>query len=325
MSAPATDLTVRVARKQTEAQDVCSLELVAQHGELPAFSAGAHIDMVLPGPQGELIRQYSLCNAPGETHRYQIAVLREPQSRGGSDRVHDGLAVGDILRISVPRNHFQLAPHAAHSLLLAGGIGITPLLAMAEQLSRQGAPFTLHHATRNPARTPFLDRIAAAPYAQRVIHHHSEGDNAQRLDIAATLTHAEAGSHLYVCGPQRFIDAVLATARGHGWSEDRLHCEYFSAAPIDTSGDGTFELEIASTGQVITVPPGKTALHALHDAGLDIASSCEEGVCGTCLTGVKSGTPDHRDHYLTTEEQQANDQFMPCCSRARSARLVLDL
>ena len=325
MSAPATDLAVRIACKQSEAQDICSLELVAMQGELPAFSAGAHIDMVLPGPQGELIRQYSLCNAPGETHRYQIAVLREPQSRGGSDRVHDGLAVGDILRISVPRNHFALAAHAPHSLLLAGGIGITPLLAMAEQLSGQGAPFALHYATRTRARTPFLARIAAAPYAQQVFHHHSEGNNAQRLDIAATLTQVAAGSHLYVCGPQRFIDAALATARGQGWPEDRLHCEYFSAAPIDTSGDRTFELEVASTGQVITVLPKQTALQALHAAGLDIASSCEEGVCGTCLTGVKSGTPDHRDHYLTTEEHQANDQFMPCCSRARSARLVLDL
>jgi len=325
MGAPATDLAVRIARKQIEAQDICSLELVAQQGELPAFSAGAHIDVVLPGPQGELIRQYSLCNAPGETHRYQIAVLREPQSRGGSQRVHDGLAVGDLLRISVPRNHFPLAAHAPHSLLLAGGIGITPLLAMAEQLSHQGAPFTLHHATRSRARTPFLDRIAAAAYAQQVVHHHSEGDSAQRLDIAAILARAAAGSHLYVCGPQRLIDAVLATARGQGWPQDRLHCEYFSGAPIDTSGDGAFELEIASTGQVITVQAKQTALHALHAAGLDIASSCEEGVCGTCLTGVKSGEPDHRDLYLTTEEHQANDQFMPCCSRARSARLMLDL
>jgi vanillate monooxygenase ferredoxin subunit len=326
MSAPATDLAVRVARKQTEAQDICSLELVAEGGgALPAFEAGAHVDVVLPAAGGTLIRQYSLCNAPGETHRYLIAVLREPDSRGGSHSVHDTLAEGDLLRISVPRNHFALAPEAPHHLLLAGGIGITPLMAMAEQLSRQGAPFTLHHATRSRARTPFLARIAASAFAPQVIHHHSDGDATQRLDIAATLTQAPAGSHLYVCGPQRFIDAVLATARDQGWPEARLHCEYFSAAAIDTSGDGAFELEVASTGQVITVLPKQTALHALQAAGLDIASSCEEGVCGTCLTGVKSGTPDHRDHYLTTEEQQANDQFLPCCSRARSARLVLAL
>ncbi len=326
LSAPATDLTVRVQRKWVEAQDVCALELVpAESGKLPAFAAGAHVDVVLTGPGGDLIRQYSLCNAPGETHRYQIAVLREPQSRGGSDQVHDALAEGDLLRISVPRNHFALAPEAPHHLLFAGGIGITPLLAMAEQLSLQGAPFTLHHATRTRERTPFLQYIAAAPFAHKVIHHHSAGDGTQRLDIDATLAQAPAGSHLYVCGPQRFIDAVLASARTKGWSEARLHCEYFSAAAIDTSGDGTFELEIASTGQIITVLAQQTTLQALQAAGLDIASSCEEGVCGTCLTGVKSGTPDHRDHYLTTEEQQANDQFLPCCSRARSARLVLNL
>lgn len=326
MSAPATDLTVRVARKQAEAQDICSLELVAADGgALPAFEAGAHVDVVLPAAGGEWIRQYSLCNAPGETHRYLIAVLREPDSRGGSDSVHDTLAEGDLLRISVPRNHFALAPDAPHHLLLAGGIGITPLMAMAEQLSRQGAPFALHHATRSRARTPFLARIAASAFAQQVSHHHSDGGATQRLDIAATLAQAPAGSHLYVCGPQRFIDAVLATARGQGWPGARLHCEYFGAAAIDTSGDGAFELEVASTGQVITVQPNQTALHALQAAGLDIASSCEEGVCGTCLTGVISGTPNHRDHYLTTEEQEANDQFLPCCSRARSARLVLAL
>ena len=325
MSAPATDLTVRVRRKWIEAQDVCALELVPESGALPVFDAGAHVDVLLPGPGGDMIRQYSLCNAPGETHRYQIAVLREPQSRGGSDRVHDALSEGDLLRISVPRNHFALAPHAPHHLLLAGGIGITPLLAMAEQLNRQGAPFTLHHATRTRERTPFLERIAASPFAHSVIHHHSTGEDPQRLDIDVTLAQAPAGSHLYVCGPQRFIDAVLAAARTQGWPEPRLHCEYFGAAAVDTSGDGAFELEIASTGRIIKVQAQQTTLQALHASGLDIPSSCEEGVCGTCLTGVKSGTPDHRDHYLTIEEQQANDQFLPCCSRARSARLVLDL
>ena len=326
MSAPATELRVRVARKHIEAQDICSLELVAADGgALPVFDAGSHIDIVLPGTGGDLIRQYSLCNAPGETHRYLLAVLREPDSRGGSHRVHDTLAVGDQLQVSVPRNHFTLANQAPHHLLLAGGIGITPLLAMAEQLSRQHASFALHHATRSRARTPFLDRVAASAFAQQVSHHYSDGEGAQRLDIAAQLGQMPAGTHLYVCGPQRFIDAALSEARSQGWPEPRLHCEYFSAAPVDTSRDGAFELEIASTGEVITVLPTQTALQALVGAGLDIPSSCEEGVCGTCLTGVKSGTPEHRDLYLMAEEHEANDQFLPCCSRARSARLVLDL
>lgn len=325
MSAPATTLSVRVARKRVEAQGICSLELVAASGTLPAFTAGAHIDLQLPGADGALVRQYSLCNAPGDTTHYRIAVLRENESRGGSLAVHDTIAEGDTLHISEPRNHFPLANDAPFYLLLAGGIGITPLLAMAEQLSRQGQPFMLHHAARSRACTPFVESIGASAYAAQVSHHFGDGSPGERLDIAQTLRQAPEGSHLYVCGPQRFIDAALDAARLLGWSQDRLHYEYFSAAPVDTTADGSFELEIASTGQLIPVRADQTALQALLDAGIDVPSSCEQGVCGTCLTGVKSGTPLHRDHYLLPEEQQANDQFMPCCSRASSARLVLDL
>jgi vanillate O-demethylase ferredoxin subunit len=318
-------MVVRVARKLTEATDVCSLELVPVTGTLPAFTAGAHVDVQLPGADGALVRQYSLCNTPGNTSVYRIAVLRETVSRGGSHVVHDSIAEGDTLHISEPRNHFPLADAAPMHLLLAGGIGITPLLAMAEQLSGQGQPFLLHHATRSRARTPFLDHIAASAYAAQVSHHFGDGAVADRLDIAQVLRAAPVGSHLYVCGPQRFIDAALAAGRMLGWPPERLHHEYFAAAPVDTAADGAFELEIASTGQVIPVRPDQTTLQALLDAGLDVPSSCEQGVCGTCLTGVKSGVPLHRDHYLTEEEQAANEQFLPCCSRACSARLVLDL
>lgn len=323
MSEPQTPVLVRVARKRAEALDICSLDLVAEPGHcLPAFSAGAHIDVHLaPG----LVRQYSLCNPPGETDRYQIAVLRDASSRGGSQAVHDAVAEGSTLHISTPRNHFPLALEAAHHLLLAGGIGITPLLAMAEQLSRDGASFELHHASRTRERTAFVERMAASPFAHRVHHHFDDGDAAQKLQIAALLQQAKPGTHLYTCGPQGFMDAVLGTARAQGWPESRLHAEFFSAAPVDTSGDGSFELEIASTGQVIVVGADQTALAALQAAGLDIPMSCEQGVCGTCLTGVKAGTPDHRDLYLTPEEKAGNDQFLPCCSRACSARLVLEL
>ncbi|MCB2004879.1 MAG: iron-sulfur cluster-binding domain-containing protein [Rhodoferax sp.] len=148
---------------------------------------------------------------------------------------------------------------------------------------------------------------------------------AARLDMAAALRQAPAGRHLYACGPQRFIDPALETARAQGWSQQRLHCEYFSAAPADTTADGAFELEIASTARVIPVRADQSTQQALQEAGLDVPSSCEQGVCGTCLTGVKAGMPLHRDHTLTPEEQQANDQFLPCCPRARSARPVLDL
>ncbi len=316
-------IRVRVAARQDEALDICSLDLVPVDGSaLPAFSAGAHIDVHLPGG---LVRQYSLCNPPGETQRYRIAVLRDAASRGGSATVHDQLQVGTVLDIGAPRNLFELDPSAPHHLLLAGGIGITPLLAMAEQLAAQGAAFTLHHATRTRDRTPFFAQLSTAAYAAEVHHHFDDGPAMQKLDLAATLRSAPAGSHLYVCGPTGFMEAVLAAGRAQGWDEARLHREYFAAAPTGTAGDGGFELEIASSGRVIPVAKDQTALAALLAAGLDIPMSCEQGVCGTCLTGVKSGVPDHRDQYLTPEERAANNQFLPCCSRASSARLVLDL
>lgn len=322
MSAHAT-LPVRVAHKRAEAQDICSLELVALDGAaLPAFTAGAHIDVYLPNG---LQRQYSLCNAPSETHRYVIGVLRDAASRGGSAAVHALVAEGDTLTISTPRNLFALEAAAPHHLLLAGGIGITPMLAMAEQLAATGQSFALHHCNRSRARTAFVERLGTAPFAGKVHHHFDDGDAAQKLDIAATLASAPAGTHLYVCGPQGFMDAVLNAGRIAGWPEERLHREYFAAAPVDHSNDGSFELEISSSGKVIKVLPDQTALAALHAAGIDIPMSCEQGVCGTCLTRIKAGTPDHRDQYLEPDEQAANDQFLPCCSRASSTRLVLDL
>lgn len=323
-------LQVLVAAKCAEARDICSLELVAANGgALPAFTAGAHIDVHLPNG---LVRPYSLCNPPAETHRYEIAVLRDGASRGGSVAVHEGVWVGSTLTISTPRNHFVLhsdvpeqQDRSAHHLLLAGGIGITPLLAMAEQLAATGGAFTLHHCNRSRERTPYLARLNEPRFAGKVHHHFDDGPASQHFDLAATLQSAPVGSHVYVCGPQGFMDAVLSAGRANGWPEERLHREYFGAAPKAHEDDGSFEVEIASSGRVIKVLPDQTALDALLDAGIDIAMSCEQGVCGTCLTRIKSGTPDHRDHYLLPEEQAANDQFLPCCSRAKSARLVLDL
>ncbi len=322
MSSPATPLLVRVLRKQAEAEGIASLLLAPLSGDLPPHAAGAHIDVHLPNG---LVRQYSLCNGPGDEGHYRIAVLRDAASRGGSQAVHEQVHEGDELQISAPRNHFPLAEGAPHHLLMAGGIGITPLLAMAESLTLQGADFDLHYASRTRSRTAFLNRIAASPYTHRVHLHLDDGPAEQRLDIAALLQTAPQGTHLYVCGPQGYMDAVLGTARGLGWPEDRLHFEFFGAAPVASANDGSFEVELAQSGRVIPIAAEQTTLQALLDAGVDIPMSCEQGVCGTCLTRVISGTPDHRDHYLTPDEQAANDQFLPCCSRSRSARLVLDL
>jgi vanillate O-demethylase ferredoxin subunit len=316
-------LTVRVARKAPEALDICSLDLVrADGGPLPAFAAGSHVDLHLPGG---LVRQYSLCNQPGETHRYQIGVLRDAAGRGGSRAVHDLLHEGDTLAISAPRNHFALARDAAHHLLLAGGIGVTPVLCMAERLAATGEPFSMHYCTRSRERTAFADRIAASDFAGAVALHHDDGPADQKFDVAATLDGAPAGSHLYVCGPRGFMDAVLAAARSRGWPEDRLHYEFFGAAVQPSADDAGFQVRIASSGAVVDVPAGKTVVQALAACGIELLTSCEQGVCGTCLTRVLEGEPDHKDSYLTPEEQAANDQFLPCCSRSRSPMLVLDL
>ena len=321
-----TTLSLRVARKTIEAEGIASFELVpADGGPLPAFTAGAHVDVQVPGgPQ----RPYSLCNDPAETHRYVIAVLDEPASRGGSRGMHERVHEGDMLQVGAPRNLFPLAPGAARHLLLAGGIGITPILAMAWQLGREGAEFELHYCARTPQRAAFAGPLAEAAFAERVHLHFDDGAPAQRLDIAAVLAAQPAGTHLYVCGPNGFMDAVLGAARDAGWADERLHREVFAPAlapASDEAGDRGFEVQLLSTGQVVEVPAGCSVVRALEAAGVFVPTSCEQGVCGTCLTGVVEGVPEHRDSYLTPEEHAAGDQFLPCCSRARSARLVLDL
>lgn len=316
-------LTVRVVRKTAEATDIATFELVDAQGDaLPPFSAGAHIDVHLPNG---LVRQYSLCNDSAETHRYLIGVLRDPASRGGSLAMHDLVNEGDILQISAPKNHFPLAHEARRSLLLAGGIGITPILCMAERLAISGAEFDLHYCTRSPARTAFRSRIQGSAFTSRVHFHFDDGDAAQKLDIAATLGKVEDGTHLYVCGPKGFMNAVLDTARAAGWPEAQLHYEFFAADVGPSDSDESFEVKLASSGRVIKVEKDKTIITALAAAGVEIPFSCEQGVCGTCLTRVLEGVPDHKDNYLTPEEQAANDQLLPCCSRAKSPMLVLDL
>ncbi len=316
-------LQVRVARKAVEALDIVTLELVAVDGQaLPAFSAGSHVDVQLPNG---ITRQYSLCNDPQETHRYQIGVLRDAASRGGSQAVHELVKEGDVLTISAPRNHFGLAHEAKKHLLLAGGIGVTPILCMAERLANTGADFAMHYATRAPERTAFRQRIAASAFASRVQFHYDNGDATQKLDLQKLLGQPQAGTHLYVCGPKGFMDAVLNTARSSGWPEAQIHYEFFGAEVAKSDSDASFEIKLASSGRIVMVPKDQTVVQALAAAGVDVMISCEQGVCGTCLTRVIEGVPDHKDSYLTPEEQAANDQFTPCCSRSKTPQLVLDL
>jgi vanillate O-demethylase ferredoxin subunit len=315
-------LSVKVTSKTAEALDIVSIELAGADGTaLPPFGAGAHIDVHLPGG---LVRQYSLCNnfpAPG---RYLIGVLRDPASRGGSAAVHDLLQVGTLLQISEPKNHFVLTP-ARHILLFAGGIGVTPILCMAERLAQSDAGFGMHYCSRSPERTAFHARIEASAFAGQVQFHFDSGAAAQKLDMAAVLAAADPATHLYVCGPGGFIEHVIDSARRAGWPAAQLHVEYFGAQPQDHGGDSAFEVKLASSGKVISVPAGKTVVAALAAHGIELPVSCEQGVCGTCITRVLEGLPDHRDKYFTEEELARNDQFTACCSRSKSALLVLDL
>ncbi|MCY1166158.1 MAG: PDR/VanB family oxidoreductase [Pseudomonadota bacterium] len=315
-------LTVRVATKKEEALGVSSFELIAPDGgSLPPFSAGAHIDVY--GPTG-IVRQYSLCNHPSERTRYLIAVLRDPKSRGGSAAMHDQVQVGDIIRISAPRNLFPLAQGARRSLLLAGGIGVTPILCMAEHLSDGDAAFEMHYFARSRERTAFQARIAQAAFRKSVAFHFDDEPSGQKQDIATLLASQDEDTHLYVCGPGGFLDAVLNAARAQQWPAEHIHYEYFGAT-AKTGQNLPFSVRIASSGAIYAIAADKSVVAALSVQGVEIAVSCEQGICGTCLTRVLAGEPDHRDQFLSNEERAANNQFLPCCSRARSPMLVLDL
>jgi vanillate O-demethylase ferredoxin subunit len=314
-------MTLRVANKWREAIDILCFELVDPEGrDLPPFTAGAHLDVEL-GPG--LVRQYSLCNDPRRRDAYQLAVMREPASRGGSGILIDEVHEGDDLRVSEPRNHFALEPSARHSVLVAGGIGITPILCMAERLSHAGQPFELHYAARSQERAAFVDRIRSSAFADKVRFYFSDGG--ARLDLAAILQKPLPGAHLYVCGPPRLIEAALATAKAQGWPSSRVHREFFTP-PEDTHGPaGAFQIRLASSGQVLDVPADRSITDVLAEHGIVLPTSCEQGVCGTCLTRVLEGEPDHRDVFLTEAEQALGDQMTPCCSRSKTPLLVLDL
>lgn len=316
-------IDVVVARTHEEAEGIRSFELAAADGSaLPAFEPGAHVDVFLPDG---ITRQYSLCPEAGQADRYLIAVLHEPTSRGGSTAMH-GLRPGDRLRIGAPRNLFALTPATARSVLFAGGIGITPLLAMAEHLARQGDEFQLHYSARTLSRMAFAERIRSGSWAEHAHLHLDDGVAQQKLDLDRDLGAPSPGVHVYVCGPTGFMDWVLTGATSRGWPQDQLHREYFAAAtPAHASGDCTFTVQIGRSGPTYAVPAGSSVVEVLAQQGINIPMSCEQGVCGTCMTPVLEGVPDHRDSFLTESERAANDRFTPCCSRARSERLVIDL
>lgn len=317
-------MDVIVSKKLKETDDIFSFELVNVNGEqLAPFTAGSHIDLFL---NNGLIRQYSLCNSPLETHRYVIGVLNDPNSRGGSKYLHDQINEGDILSISLPRNLFEIDDTCENSILFAGGIGITPILCMAEHLYNQNKKFELHYCCRSIDKVAFFDRVVEGPYKENIKFHYDDQPET-KIDIDNILSRVESNTHIYVCGPKGFIDFVMENARAHGWQNTQLHREYFVNDQLDQtiSENHEFEIEINSTKQILIVPKDKTIIDVLNLNGIDIPVSCEQGVCGTCLTGVLSGVPDHKDIFMSEFEHLKNDLMTPCCSRSKSGRLVLDL
>jgi vanillate O-demethylase ferredoxin subunit len=314
-------MLLRVNTITNETDSIKTFELVDPEGlDLPVFSAGSHVDVTLPDGQ---LRQYSLCNSPAERQRYLLGVLREASGRGGSRQMHDRLVAGDLLQVSMPRNNFPLDESASRHLLIAGGIGVTPLMAMVHRLQVLNADFALHYCTRDAAQTAFCGLLAADDVAPHVRFHHDGGVPGRGLDVAALLSNVAPGTHVYCCGPAGLMAAVKA-ASAH-WPTSQVHFEHFSApvASAAASGSTAFEVEIASTGAVYPVPPDRSILSVLLDQGVLVDSSCEAGVCGTCTTRYLSGQPDHRDFVLSEAEQR--EHVMVCVSRSRSPRLKLDL
>ncbi|WP_217242219.1 PDR/VanB family oxidoreductase [Streptomyces sp. AC555_RSS877] len=311
--------TATVVARRTVADDVVSLELAASSGEpLPPWQPGAHIDVILPTG---VTRQYSLCGPVTDTARWRVAVLREPDGRGGSQWIHDHLVEGGELRVRGPRNNFPLRP-AARYLFVGGGIGITPLLPMIAEAEAAGAEWSLLYGGRTRASMAFLPELEG--YGERVTVRPQ--DQYGLLDLTGFLGDPDPSALVYCCGPAGLIDAVETHCAG--WPVGALNVERFAAAvrqPTDDEAEQPIEVELRASGTTLTVPPGLSVLKAVEQAGVPVLSSCEEGICGSCETPVLEGEVDHRDSLLTDDERAANDTMLICVSRARGRRLVLDL
>jgi vanillate O-demethylase ferredoxin subunit len=313
------ELQVRVIRLQ--AQGICSYELAHPSGEpLPSFAAGAHIDVHLPGG---LVRSYSLAGDPQDRSQWLLGVLKEPQGQGGSRAMHEQVRVGDLLRVGPVRNAFPLAAAARRTVLIGGGIGITPLKAMAHTLSARGDDFELHYCARSPAHAAFLNDLRAIVPPGRLHLHFDGGDPARGLDIQALLKDCAEGTHVYFCGPAGFMQACEA-ASAH-WPPEAVHNEHFkapAAAPSDVP-DGGFELRLVRSGVTIQVGPDQTIVRAIELSGRRVPTSCLSGLCGACKVDYLEGEVDHRDYILDDAERARC--LTVCVSRARSRTLSLDL
>jgi ferredoxin-NADP reductase len=302
------------------AEAINGYELVDPRGrDLPRFTAGAHVGLRLGGGP---VRDYSLWNDPAERRRYCIAVLCEPDPAALSHRLHASVKAGDLVEVSPPRNNFPLDPTARHHLLLAGGIGITPIMAMIAELRRCRAGFLLHYCTRSPEATAFRDELELLAAQGRVRFHHDGGDASRGLDLAAALRDPAPGTHLYCCGPPPLL-AAAAQAAG-AWPPGTVHSEDFSApSEIGFGEDRAFRVRLARQGGEYEIGPRETILEVLRRHGIAVKSACELGYCGACTTRYLAGEPEHRDDLLPAADRAR--YLLMCCARARTPVLELDL
>lgn len=300
----------------------------ADGGLLPAFDPGAHVEVTLQGTQGEsLVRHYSLCGEAGARESWRLGVLREDAGRGGSLAVHRDWQVGARVNCGTPKNQFPLAtaplPPGAEHVLIAGGIGITPLLAMARALRVRGEPWVLDYATRSRPDTAFLAEVEEVA-ADHLRLYFDGGDPARGMDVPAVLAAAGAGSHVYVCGPRPLNEAVIAAATEAGWPRERVHHEFFGAA-APAAGDGSFTVHLRASGLSVQVGSKESILDACQRVGVEPLYDCRRGECGLCVATVASGEVDHRDYVLSEADRTQGRQMCICVSRARGSELVLEL
>ncbi len=317
------ELKLRVNSVAEETNTIKRYELVpTAPGELPPFTAGAHIDIITGN---QMRRSYSLANSPSERHRYVIAVLRESAGRGGSVWIHEHIKEGNTLSAVEPLNNFELAEDASEHVFIAGGIGITPILAMGYRLREIGAKVHLHYCTRSPENTAFRKEVIDT-FGSHITMHHDNGDPAKGIKLGEILKNQPAGAHLYICGPTGLIETAQKAA--NHWTDGTVHVEHFKPtekAP-PAAGNQPFEVFLSRSKLTLMVPPDKTILEVVRVAGINADSSCEAGICSTCETGLISGKADHRDDILTAADKAANRKIMICVSRAQLGEtLVLDL
>jgi vanillate monooxygenase ferredoxin subunit len=317
-------LQVVVRSAQLVARDVRQIQLARTDASaMPSFTPGVHADLRL-GPG--LVRQYSLCGEMDDASSYTVAVKLEPQSRGGSRMVHEHLQPGMQLEISLPRNNFPLDVDAPYSVLVAGGIGITPLVSMARALARRGRQFELHYFARSREHAAFVELLQSKNFGPHSRFHFGLDHEHTAACLRDVLANRHAGAQLYLCGPRAFMDTVREAAAARGWPPDSVHLEYFSAGELAAhTGSQEVQVTLVRAGRTIAVPAGIPIIDALRRAGVNVETSCEQGVCGTCVTKVLDGIPEHHDVFLTDAEKASGHCMAICVSRAITPHLVLDL